>query len=123
MKKIHLILASTLVLGFASSAFATAVCTAFPKAQDGTAVTGNQGNFIQTTFTPKCSGNVFLDYEQDNLAVGIGAASKKGKSLFKGNSNGGAVAKVSDCASTTTGCTQTETATQATAGLTDSHSS
>ena len=90
MKKLSiavaLFAASTLV-------HSAAVCTG-KAAGTGAEIAGTTDGtkFIMQTFTPRCSTNVYLDYEQSAKAVGVGAASSKGGFSFAGNSEGGAVA-------------------------------
>ena len=107
-----------LMLAFAtSSAFAQATvtnnpCTGASVAGTGAeAVTGADGTFVVTSFTPNCSANVFLSTEQDRANFGVCAGSAKGKTMFSGGSNGGSVGKSSvggDCGPS--GCEQPDAA-------------
>lgn len=100
--------AGVMVAGVALSAQAgtTAICggtagsgTAVDAATDGT-------TFVRTAFKPQCSQNVLLSVDQSSTAIWGAAASKKGKNVFGGSSNGGAVRAVGTCAST--GCATAE---------------
>lgn len=101
----------------AAPAFATQVCAGNPQAVDGTAPTvASPAEFIVNTFTPKCSANVFLDYEESGAILAVGSASAKGKNIFSGTTEGGAVAPTGTlCAST--GCVATDSSGAATAAL------
>ncbi len=116
MKKLSIAVALFAISTFAQ---ATGVCTgtAGPAAA---AVTLVDGDFIKSAFIPRCSGNVHMDYEEDVQAVGVGAASAKGSSVFQGNSEFGAVRGV-EC--TGRRCTGTEAAAAATAALAEAASS
>lgn len=101
MKKIFVLL-----IGFAafSQAFAagTDICGGTAGAHDATAaVAAGTGKFVATAFTPKCSSNVFLAYEQDATVFAVGAASAKGKNVFSGSTNGGGVTTTTKCAAAT----------------------
>lgn len=98
MKK-ALLVSLALVFPLAAQAAATAVCTGDTGGDK--AVTTTAGMFIVNGFNMKCSTNVFLQYEENATAVGVAAASKKGKNIFAGGSAGGQVKKVAECASTT----------------------
>lgn len=85
-----------LCLAVASSAsMATTVCAA----GTATAVTGVSTNFVRTSFTPRCSANTQVDFQQNANAAAVGAASSKGNQSFGGHSNGGAVEKYADSTS------------------------
>lgn len=100
MKKL---IVAALCMG-SSVAFATgtAVCAAPTSSTSGSAITAS-ANFVKVTFTPKCSTNVHLAYEQNNIAFAAAGGSSKGKTFFGGHSGGGGVVKAGDCAAT--GCT------------------
>ncbi len=88
-----------LCLGVASSAsMAAAVC----EGGAATAVASDNAvprvAFVTTGFTPRCSANTQVDFQQNASAAAVGAASSKGNQAFGGHSNGGAVEKVSDSA-------------------------
>lgn len=94
MKKIIV----ALCLGtLASASMAATVCdggTATAVASDVTPRT----KFVLTGFTPRCSTNTQVSFEEDANAAAVGAASTKGNQSFGGHSNGGAVEKVADSA-------------------------
>lgn len=91
MKKFVIALCAALFLP--GIAMAATACSA----GSGTLVTGDTANFVQVSFTPKCSANTIVDYNQNATAFWMGAASVKGKTSFGGSSSGGAVAKMTDC--------------------------
>ncbi len=95
MKKI--IVALSLCVASAASMAAT-VCaggTATAVASDSSPRT----KFVATGFTPRCSANTQVDFQEDASAAAVGATSTKGNQSFGGHSNGGAVEKVADSAS------------------------
>lgn len=92
------------------------VCAGGTAAANGTTLTSSNSDFVVTTFTPKCSANVFLSTSDNTTTFAVGAASAKGKSVFSGNTEGGAVAPTSTaCASS--GCTATNATEAAQASL------
>jgi hypothetical protein len=101
MKKIFIA-----ALCFASSAsFATTVC---PNAANAKLVADSTTQFVKTGFTPKCSANTTVGFDQGANAAAVGAVSSKGNQIFSGHTQGGAVTKLAtggDCAAT--GCTAT----------------
>lgn len=116
MKK--LIVALSLgIVSSVSMAAASTVCSA----GTATAVPVSTTNFVRSGFTPRCSTNTLVSFDQDTVAAGVGATSSKGNRIFGGHSNGGAVTETGSCAATT--CTITEAATAATAKLAASASS
>lgn len=58
--------------------------------------------FLKRNFTAQCSSNVVLGYSQNGTALAVASASSKGKTYYHGSTNGGAVTRESDCASS--GC-------------------
>lgn len=105
---------------------ASAASMAAPVCAIGTAtaVTGDAANFVKSTFTPKCSANTYVNFDQDAANGGVGAVSQKGNQIFGGHTNGGAVTKLTtggDCAAS--GCTQTNASDAAAAMLTAAASS
>jgi hypothetical protein len=98
----NVILGSVLAVAAVTSLSANAanfdVCTGAALAKDGAQVTGatDGTTFVRTSFTPKCSANVFLVGDDVSPTVyRVGAASQKGKTRFNGSTIGGAVAPVS----------------------------
>jgi hypothetical protein len=74
------------------------VCDGAALAADGKEVKGETdgSTFVRTSFTPKCSANVFLIGDDVSPTVyRVGAASKKGKTKFNGSTVGGSVGPVS----------------------------
>lgn len=114
MKKLSIAVA---LFAVSTLAQATPACTG-ATAGTGTPVAGTTDGtmFIIQGFTPRCSTNVFLDWEQSARAVGVGAASSKGGSVYSGNSEGGAVGGA-DCGASKR-CSGTEAAGAATTALT-----
>lgn len=103
MKKLFVSLALGAAAATATtSALAVDACTG--TAGNGSAVTGaaDGTKFVRTTFTPKCSANVLLQYTDQTTTFAVAAGSKKGKSTFIGNTAGGAVKVSATCASS--GC-------------------
>jgi hypothetical protein len=102
---------NTFVLLFGIAAFSQAfaagtdICGGQPTAHDATAAvvasTDAAPAFVVNAFTPKCSANVYLAYEQDATAFAVGAASAKGKNVFSGSTNGGGVTSTAACAAAT----------------------
>ena len=81
-----------------ANASAFEVCKGAALAKDGEQVVGKSdgSTFVRTSFTPKCSANVFLVGDDVSPTVyRVGAASQKGKTRFNGSTVGGAVAPVS----------------------------
>ena len=114
MKKIAFI---TLAMVASTSVFAQvtsgAVCGG--TAGDGTAVASDTtGSYlVRVGFTPKCSANVLLNFNQNATAAWVASGSQKGRSTFIGSSNGGGVVKSGTCPNA--GCTTTEIGTALTA--------
>lgn len=117
MKKI--IIGLSLCVASASS-MAAAVCAA----GTATAVASSTTDFVKTGFTPKCSQNTWVNFDQDTANGGVGSASSKGNQVFGGHTNGGAVTKLTtggDCAAS--GCTQQNASDAAATMLTAASSS
>lgn len=92
------VLAVAAITSFSANAAPFTVCSGAALAKDGIPVTGatDGTTFVRTTFTPKCSANVFLVGDDVSPTVyRVGAASQKGKTRFNGSTVGGAVAPVS----------------------------
>ncbi len=115
MKKLFVV---TALAAFSSMSFAqTAVCAAPSAASNGTTITGGTAgtDFVLSTFTPKCSTNVHLAYQQNATTFAVASGSAKGKTYYSGNTNGGGVTADGTCAAT--GCTAADTQTKVTAKL------
>ncbi len=110
MKKF--IVSSVAVLGVLASAnvFAqvagTAWCTGAAAGNSAAQVTPSATTFMKTTVNIKCSQNVFLQGADagNGAAYAVAAASAKGKSIFGGHTNGGAVAPLTTACATKGGC-------------------
>jgi len=94
MKKIFVLLFGLAV----SPVFAagTDICGGTSGAHDATAAVAT-GGFVVTAFTPKCSSNTFVAYEQNAVAFVVASASSKGKTVFTGSSGGGGVKSAAGC--------------------------
>lgn len=119
MKKITL--ASIGVVAAASAVYAptaaaqatqTNICTNASASAAGSAITITTGGFVKTSFTPKCSANVYLTGYDNSTYYGVGAVSTKGKNIFMGSTGGGGVVASGSCAAT--GCTSANAASAAT---------
>jgi hypothetical protein len=84
-------------------------------------MTTSSTSFVSIPFTGKCSANVFLSYSDSQTVMAAGAASKKGKNVFAGHTNGGGV-RPTGTICPATGCTATETGAAAGTALTNSSS-
>lgn len=111
MKKIILVsVALAGILGSLNASAATQICTGGGA---GNAVNipaaGGAGNFMVTAIATKCSANVFVqgDDGTNGSFYSVGSASKKGKSMFAGTTNGGSIAVSGTCA-VPGGCTSNE---------------
>jgi hypothetical protein len=90
MKK--LIFIGLCVLSSAAFATGTAVCASSPTAAASTTpITGDGANFVKVTFTPKCSANTHVAYEQNAVNFAAAGGSSKGKTVFGGSTGGGGV--------------------------------
>jgi hypothetical protein len=109
MKKLLFVLFMT-----TASLFAHAAVTEVCGGNGGSvAVTASSGNFIVNSFSMKCSANTYVAYDQSSTAIGVGAASIKGKNIFAGNSGGGGVASKGACTGTCSSTNATDAATAA----------
>lgn len=118
----RLIPSLALIAGFLVSASAFAEDTAICKGGVATAPkAGTAGvHYMMREISPKCSANVFLEGTDGTSGAwyAVGAASVKGKSSFKGNTNGGAVGVHTACA-VPGGCTVDEAQAARTQAKTD----
>lgn len=103
--------AGVMMAGAALSAQAASQNICGGTAGSGTAVDAatDGSTFVRTTFKPQCSQNVLLTVDQSATALWGAAGSKKGKNIFGGSSNGGAVRAVGTCASTGCGTSDVST--------------
>jgi len=99
MNKIILAL-SLCALSSASWASPVTPCTS-GVAQAVTAATPTN-NFIKADFTPKCSANTVVKYDESANSAAVAGISTKGNEVFSGHTAGGAVTKSGTCP--TTGC-------------------
>lgn len=122
-------LASATIIGMLTSASvfaqATVICpatvgsvTAGPGAVPASGTAGT--NYMMQAIKPQCSANVQLAGTDGTNGAwyAVGSNSVKGKTSFKGNTEGGAVAKHADCAKAG-GCTAAEAVTARTQANTD----
>ena len=102
----NIILGSVLAVAAVTSLSANAalICSGV-EAKDGVAVASVATGFVKVGFTPKCSANVFLEgNDKSSTVYNVSSGSAKGKKIFAGSTNGGAVSPVTgDCPSS--GCT------------------
>ena len=97
MKKI-LVLLFGLAAGQVLAA-GTEICGGTAGGHDATAaIPVVATSFVVQAFTPKCSSNTFVAWEQNQIAFSVAAASAKGKNLFGGTTGGGAVQSYNACA-------------------------
>ena len=119
MKKSILGTVFVLACALSTSASAAALCSGGAA----TSVDLPTGSFVKVPRAKvKCSANVFLDgVDSSNTVYAVGAASAKGKKYFTGNTAGGAVRAVGDCAGAT--CAASDAAAGSQQGITDASSS
>jgi hypothetical protein len=120
-KYLELAVGTMAVVGALASApaAATAVCAGAAAPSAATIASGTA--FIQVSFTARCSANVFLDYDENATTIAVGSASKKGKNVFGGHSNGGGITTTGTLCPAT-GCTATESSGASAAKLAESSS-
>jgi hypothetical protein len=106
MKKISVLLFGLLAAG---QVFAANTVACSGTGGNGTVISGNAANFVRIDILPKCSANVFLNWDQTANGFAVAAASSKGKQMFTGNTGGGAVGSAGVCAAST--CTAAQLAT------------
>jgi len=99
--KVRILLASIFAL---ASVQAFANC-AGDSGGDATITAAATPAFIKSDFTMKCSKNVFLNYLEDDVKVGVCANSVKGKFKgYGGSSEGGAIKLMNSTTCDSTGC-------------------
>lgn len=74
-------------------------------------------SFVRTGFTPKCSVNTQVKFDQSAAVAAVGSASTKGNQVFGGHTNGGAVAQDTTITCASTGCTAANAGTALTNAL------
>ena len=117
MKKIFVLLFGLLAAGQVFAQAAGNTCTAAATSADGAIITVigvGTPSFVVVPFTPKCSANTFVSFEQNAVAFVVGSASSKGKNAFLGSSGGGGVSG-QKCAGVT--CIQTDATSRLAAAL------
>ncbi|MCK9387293.1 MAG: hypothetical protein M0Q22_02720 [Sulfuritalea sp.] len=102
-----------------SMAAANLICN--DAAGNGTPVEAGS-DFVKSAFTPKCSANTYVDFQQSASAAAAGAASKKGNQVFAGHTNGGSVAVDTSITCASSGCTAGNATSAAATALTNSSS-
>lgn len=100
MKKILIVAGFCLT---SSMAFAAGT-TACKGTGEAVKIDGVASNFVRVGFSPKCSANTWVAYEQNAVAFAAAGGSAKGKQVFGGTSGGGGVNSVLACPAT--GCTE-----------------
>ena len=104
MKKFILI-AAFAAFPVASMAATTTACAAGAGTAIASDATG--ASFVRVGFTPVCSANIIVRFDQNNTVLWGGAGSTKGKNAFRGSTDGGSVkAHTTDCG--TNGCAEGE---------------
>lgn len=88
----------------ANAATSGTVCAAPTSASSGTAFAASTATdeFVINAFTPKCSANVHLVYDQGKSYFRVGSVSSAGSRSFRGSTAGGSVTSSATC--TGTGC-------------------
>lgn len=109
---------SVLVASSASWAAAVTPCS------QGTATTvtaASPNAYIKANFTPKCSANTIVSWEEGNTSAAVAGVSVKGNEVFSGHTAGGAVTKAGSCAAAS-GCASSDLTTPLSTALTASSS-
>jgi len=88
MKKIFVLLFGLLAAGQVFAQASQNPCNNGAQA-DFTATTA--GLFVTRGFPVRCSSNVFVNTEQNTIALVVGGASGKGNNSFRASTNGGAI--------------------------------
>ena len=110
MKKV--VLASVLstvamsVMVDANAAASGTICAAPTSAQSGstfTPDTTSSTEMVVNSFTPKCSANVHLVYDQAKAYFRVGSVSSAGSRTFRGSTAGGSVTSDATCSGTNCG--------------------
>ena len=83
-----LALGTVLVVNLSATAYAqTAACNNGTATSIASSATG----FVKNDFTPKCSANVYVNYNQTNTDFFVKGASSKGMHTYGGSTMGGGV--------------------------------
>lgn len=101
----------------ANAATSGVVCTAPTSASNGSLSvnTSATDEMVVNAFTPKCSANVHMTFDQGKSYFRVGSVSSAGGRSFRGSTAGGSVTSDSTC--TGTGCSSTA----ANAAMTSTH--
>lgn len=116
MKKIILasVLATVAVSAMVDANAATqgTVCQAPTAAGNGslTVDTAATNEMVVNQFTPKCSANVHMIYDQGKAYFRVGSVSSAGSRSFRGSTAGGSVTSEATCSGTTCGSAAASTA-------------
>lgn len=91
----------------ANAATSGVVCAAPTSAGNGTLSvnTSATDEMVVNSFTPKCSANVHMTFDQGKSYFRVGSVSSAGGRSFRGSTAGGSV--TSDATCTGTGCSST----------------
>lgn len=108
MKKIFVLLFGLLAAGQVFAQASQTPCVA-GAAQPFTATTG--GLFVSRGFPVRCSANVYVNTEQNAIALVAGGVSTKGNNRFSATTNGGAVPGVACTNAGGAVCASTEAST------------
>lgn len=109
MKKIILtsVLATASLMSMvdANAATSGSICAAPTSAAPGEAFTAPSttvtDEFVVNAFTPRCSANVHLVYDQAKSYFRVGSVSSAGSRSFRGSTAGGSVTSNATCTGTT----------------------
>ncbi len=116
MKKIILAsVLSTIALSAmvdANAATQGTVCAAPTAATNGslTVDTSASNEMVVNQFTPKCSANVHMLYDQGKAYFRVGTVSSAGSRSFRGSTAGGSVTSEATCSGTNCGSAAASTA-------------
>lgn len=102
-----IVMGGVIALGLSGNAMGAVGCNG--TAGNGTSVTGNPTSFIRDGFTPKCSANVTVNYDQNALMVAVRGGSSKGMHTFGGTSEGGGIVQCETTSLATPASTATVT--------------
>ncbi len=116
MKKFY-IMFSALVMTSASWAVSAASVAACATGTATAVTAASTPLFVKSNFTPKCSANTHVYFEEDADSAAVASTSVKGSEFFSGHTNGGAVTKAGTCSGT---CGTSNLATPLAAALTAS---
>ncbi len=84
----------------ANAATSGTVCAGPTSAGNGTMWTVAAGEMVVNTFTPKCSANVHLVFDQGAAYFRVGSVNVAGSRSFRGSTAGGSVTSDATCSGT-----------------------